>query len=118
VSLAGAGVVYFGIFVSAVFIAARLTNVGYNNTRFGSAGFRSTIRARDLLWIYVSNTACMLLSAGLLVPWAQVRLARYRARHIELVGIGDLESFRSELGPDRFAGGAETASVFDLDVSL
>ena len=97
---------------------ARLTNVGYNRTRFGSAGFSSTIRARDLLWIYVSNTVCILLSAGLLVPWAQVRLARYRAQHIELVGENDLASFRAELSPERFAGGAETASVFDLDVSL
>jgi uncharacterized membrane protein YjgN (DUF898 family) len=117
-SFASVGVVYLAVFVSAVFVTARLTNVGYNSTRFGSAGFRSTIRARDLLWIYVSNTACILLSAGLLVPWAQIRLARYRAQHMELVGIGGLESFRAELSPERFAGGAETASVFDLDVSL
>ena len=113
-----AGTVYIAVFVSAVFIMARLTNVGYNRTRFGSVGFRSTIRARDMLWIYVSNTACILLSVGLLVPWAQIRLARYRAQHIELVGAGDLESFRAELSPERFAGGAETASVFDVDVSL
>ena len=118
VTFAAVGAIYIAVFVSAVFIMARVTNVGYNRTRFGSVGFRSTIRVRDMLWIYVSNTACILLSIGLLVPWAQIRLARYRAQHIELVGAGDLQSFRAELSPERFAGGAETASVFDVDVSL
>jgi uncharacterized membrane protein YjgN (DUF898 family) len=118
VTFAGAGVIYLAVFVSAVFITARLTNVAYNRTHFGAVGFHSTIRARDLLWIYASNTACILLSVGLLVPWAQIRLAKYRAQHIEIVGTGDLDSFRAELSPERFAGGAETASVFDVDVSL
>jgi uncharacterized membrane protein YjgN (DUF898 family) len=117
-SYAVVGVMYLAIFVGAVFIMSRVTNVGYNSTRFGSVGFHSTITARALLWIYASNTACILVSLGLLIPWAQIRLAHYRAQHIELVGVGDLESFRAELSPERFAGGAETASIFDLDVSL
>jgi uncharacterized membrane protein YjgN (DUF898 family) len=109
---------YVGFFVAYVYVAARSTNLSYGATRFGSHGFRSTIRMRDLLAIYLSNTVAIVASVGLLAPWAQIRLARYRADHLTLCAHGDVHDLALEAGAERNAFGAETANVFDLDISL
>lgn len=109
---------YFSIFVGYVYVASRVTNVSYNTTTIGPHRLRSTIRMRDLVAIYLTNTAAIVASIGLLVPWAQIRLARYRAAHLRLLAGGDLHDWTLETGVERSAFGAETANVFDLDISL
>jgi uncharacterized membrane protein YjgN (DUF898 family) len=112
------GLVYAGMFVGWVFIAARVTNLTFNKATLGAHGFRSSLRARDLFGLYLGNTLAILLSVGLLVPWAQVRMARYRASHMHLLARGELGSLRAEDRAQRSATGAETADVFDVDLSL
>lgn len=112
------GLVYAGIFAGWVWIAVGVTNLTFNHAMLGPHAFRSTLRRRDLLWLYLSNTAAILCSLGLLVPWAQVRMARYRAAHLALFARGDLDALRTEDRSRRGATGAETADVFDVDLSL
>jgi uncharacterized membrane protein YjgN (DUF898 family) len=113
-----AGLGYLAIFLGYVYVASRVTNLSYNTARFGSHRFRSTIRMRDLVAIYLTNTIAIVASIGLLVPWAQIRLARYRANHLTLLAHGDVRDLALESGGERNAFGAETANVFDLDISL
>jgi len=113
-----AGVIYFAMFFGYVYVASRVTNLSYNTTRLGPHGFRSTIRMRDLLGIYLTNTLAIVASVGLLIPWAQIRLARYRAEHLTLCARGDVHDLGLEAGGDRAAFGMEAANIFDLDISL
>ncbi len=117
-SFAMVGLIYAGMFVGWVYIAARITNLTFNKARLGEHGFRSSIRTRDLFGLYLGNTFAILLSLGLLVPWAQVRMARYRAAHMVLLARGELGALRAEDRSQRSAAGAETADVFDVDLSL
>jgi len=112
------GVAYGAMFFAWTFVAARVTNLAYCETAFGGHRFRSTVRARDLWAIYLTNTAAILLSLGMLVPWAQVRLARYRARHLVLRASSDLLDLAAEPSGERGAFGEEAASIFDVDISL
>jgi len=112
------GLAYAGLFVGWVWIAVGVSNLTFNRASLGAHGFRSTLRRRDLFALYLSNTAAILLSLGLLVPWAQVRMARYRAAHLALLARGDLDTLRSERRGRRGATGAETADAFDVDLSL
>lgn len=112
------GLVYVAAFLAYVYVASRVANLSYNTARFGAHRFRSTIRMRDLVVIYLTNAVAIVASIGLLVPWAQIRLARYRAQHLTLRARGDVRDLVLEAGGERSAFGAETANVFDLDVSL
>lgn len=112
------GLAYVGLFVGWIWIAVGVTNLTFNRAALAAHGFRSTLRRRDLFALYLSNTAAILLSLGLLVPWAQVRMARYRAAHLALLARGDLEALRAEDRARRGAAGAETADAFDVDLSL
>lgn len=101
-------------------LATRYRNLLWNNTRLGAHRFESTLRARDMVWLYLSNAVAIVFTLGLAVPWAMVRLARYRAQHLTLVASGELDEFVAEAEGHRSAAGAELVDAleFDLDIGF
>lgn len=112
------GTIYFAYFVAWTYLSARIGNVVYNYTSIDGNRFVSTLRARDLLWLYASNTVAILASVGMLIPWAMIRLARYRADHLVLVASGDLDAFTAEAKPEVGAAASEVDGLFDVDIGL
>ena len=55
---------------------------------------------------------------GLLVPWAMVRTARYRASRFAVVVDGDIDAFVAEGREREGAVGAEIGDAFQLDIGL
>lgn len=123
-AMAGAGLIagmvllYAGMFAAGIFMRVRYTNMFWNNTHIAGHRFESTQRARDLLWIYFSNTIAIVCTVGLAVPWAMVRLARYRAGHFALVANGSLDDFvaTSEGRPASF--GEEMVDALDVGIEM
>ena len=97
---------------------ARTANLLYNPTTLGPIGFDSSQRARDLIWIYLSNLVLIALTIGIFIPWAKVRLARYRAGHLTVTGPADLGLFTAGQHQTSTATGAEMADLFDLNIGL
>ena len=115
----GTLVVAYLFFVAfSVIATARVTNLTYNPVRVAGHSFRSTLRSRDLLALYLTNTLAVLLSLGLLIPWAQVRMARYRASRTVLVSERSPLEVRARHRAGEAATGAEVADVMDVDLSL
>lgn len=112
------GVIYAGFFLIAMFLSARINNLTYNSIDIGGNRLHSTLRARDLIGLYVVNTLAILCSAGLLIPWAMIRLARYRASRLTLLSAGNLDTFTAEHAPEESAAGSEVDSVFDIDIGF
>jgi uncharacterized membrane protein YjgN (DUF898 family) len=112
-------VVYVGYLIAFAYLRARVGNLTLNGTIVGSARCRSTLRARDLAWLYTSNIVAVLATLGLAVPWVTIRMARYRADKLTLAAEAPLATFAA--APDAFAGsatGSEVSDLFDVDVSL
>ncbi|MDR2013635.1 MAG: DUF898 domain-containing protein [Rhodanobacter sp.] len=109
---------YSGGFVILAYLTAALVNLVWNHIQIDGHRFSSTQKGHHLLWIYFSNTLAILASVGLLIPWAMIRLARYRAEHLVLVQRGDLDHFVAEAGQDVSAFGAEVDSFFDIDIGI
>jgi uncharacterized membrane protein YjgN (DUF898 family) len=109
---------YGSYFAVWAFLAAALANLAWNHTDLGPHGFRSTLKGRKLLWIYAGNTVAILASAGFMIPWAKIRLARYRAESLVLLAGGDLSDFRAEDRADVDATAAEMDGLFDIDIGL
>jgi uncharacterized membrane protein YjgN (DUF898 family) len=68
--------------------------------------------------LYLVNTLAILCSAGMLIPWAMIRLARYRASRLTLLSAGNLDTFAAAHAPDESAAGSEVDSVFDIDIGF
>ncbi|MBA8889833.1 uncharacterized membrane protein YjgN (DUF898 family) [Dokdonella fugitiva] len=109
---------YAGYFVIFAFLNASISNLVYNAVRLDNHRLHSTLRGSKLLWIYASNTLAILASIGMLIPWAMIRLARYRAECLTLLQAGDLDAFVATAQTDVDATGAEMDSVFDIDIGL
>lgn len=97
---------------------ARLQNLIWNNTRLGEHRFHSDISAWKLFLITVGNLIMMVLTLGLFMPWATVRLARYRASTLQLLPAGPLDEFLASQEAAVAATGEETAEFFDIDIGL
>jgi uncharacterized membrane protein YjgN (DUF898 family) len=110
--------VYAAFFALLVFLRTRYVNLLWNNSHLDEHRFESTLRARDMLWIYASNAVAIVCTLGLAVPWAMVRLARYRAGHFAVVARGSIDQFVADADRQRSATGAELVDALDVGVDL
>jgi hypothetical protein len=106
------------IFLITAYIKSRITNLIWNSTSIEHISFVSNQRMRDLLWLYFSNTIILFMTLGLATPWAQIRLARYRAERLALIGETDWDKFVGEKKEMSRAMGEEIAEMFDVDLSF
>jgi len=102
----------------ALYFYVRLTNLGWNSTRLGQHGFISELKVTEMGWIFLSNGVAILLSFGLLTPWAAVRLARYRLERLSLVASGSLSEFEAASRSEVSAAGEEIGDIFGMDIGL
>ncbi len=109
---------YIGYFVILAFLNAALINLMYNHVELDGRRLRSSVQGQRLLWIYTSNTFAIVLSVGLLIPWAMVRLARYRAECMSILAADDFNGMTAERRPDVGATAAEMDGLFDIDIGL
>jgi uncharacterized membrane protein YjgN (DUF898 family) len=106
------------IFSMTAYIQSRLYNLIWNNTTLEHIQFSSNQRMRDLIWLYLSNAIVLLFTLGLATPWAQIRMARYRAERMALSGETDWGKFVGEKKDASRALGEEVADMFDVDISF
>lgn len=108
---------YLIIPVIAAFVQSRKANLFYNHTVIRTVHFKSTQRARDLIWIYLTNLILIAITFGLFIPFASVRLARYRAEHLALFS-DDLAAFTAQARDNMSAVGGEISDLFDMEIGI
>jgi len=106
-------------FMLMVYGQTALANLSWNGTRLGSGSFRSSLRTRDMALLFVTNALAILFSLGLLIPWATVRMARYRFEHLELNTAEGLDNVLAAAGSVGVgAAGDEFGDVFDMPMEI
>lgn len=118
--LAGLGVaVYLAVIsVSSIYLYVRLSNYNWNHTHLDGHFFHSQLKLGKFFWIIVSNMFAISFSAGLLVPWAAVRMTRYRVETLSLIAMGSLEHFVAGKQEEVSAIGEEIGDIFDIEIGL
>lgn len=101
-----------------IYVQTALANLTWNSTGIDGSRFVSRMRVRDMAWIYLSNAVAIMGSLGLMIPWASVRLARYRFETLSVEGVADMEAFRAGFQGDVGAAGEEIGDIFGIDVAL
>jgi len=115
--LAGAASWFAWMMVRPYFLA-RMQNLVWNRTRIGPHRFVSRVRMRRLWAIRMSNFLLVLATLGLFLPFAKVRLARYRLQSVEVAVLGDLDRIEGGERERVSAFGEEAADLFDLDIGI
>jgi uncharacterized membrane protein YjgN (DUF898 family) len=111
---------YFAIgAVSLAFSRARIGNLVFNSTRLdGKISFASTLRTGKLARLYFVNLFAILFSLGLAIPWAAVRVMRYRAECLALASAAPFDELVAGMGSQVGATGEELGEFFNIDLSL
>ena len=112
--------VYLFMFIVFIYYHVRTTNYCLNTTVWKEIGYlESRIRARDLIWIYITSGIAVLCSFGLLIPWVLIRMARYRtSRTVLHARPGSLETVAQASGSSGSAMGDAGADIFDFEVGF
>ena len=96
------GLVYAGI----------MRNVVFNGTTLeGGHSLRSDVPLGQYVWIGLSNAFVILVTLGLMLPWAKVRMARFLAAHTGVSVVGGLDGLLGDVTPQ---GGALGDAFTDL----
>lgn len=99
-------------------VQARTTNLAWSGTRVGGIGFVSSLGSMALARLYLVNILAIIVSAGLLVPWATVRVYRYRLSCFSAVVEGAITHEAAPGQPPIGAAGQELGDLFNVDFGL
>ena len=102
----------------AFYFRSRMFNYIWNNTSLAGNQFIASMRARDLLGIHFVNSLVTVLTAGLLHPWAAVRMYKYHVDSLEVVPAGNVDAFVASAEPPVSAVGMAADDFFDFDLGF
>ena len=107
-------------FILIVYVQTAVANLSWNGTHIVGGNFRSTLRVRDMALLFVTNGLAIIFSLGLMVPWATIRLARYRFQHLKLETTEGLDNVVAAAGSgtDVGAAGDEIGDVFNMPIDI
>jgi uncharacterized membrane protein YjgN (DUF898 family) len=112
-------VVLFAVpFVVTGIYQAGTWNVLADHTHLRDHGFVADVDGWRLAWIHGTNTLAIVASLGLLIPWAVVRLARYRAECTWFLAAEGFETFMAGAQDEQGALGEELGELLDLEIGL
>ena len=111
------GVFYVYLLIPAAFLRAGLANLFYGGLQVGEHYFVSNQRGTELLKLYVVNALAMIFSLGLLIPWAKIRIAKYRASRLTLHAQGPLVAEKL-LDDEATAIGEGLSDLGDFDLGI
>ncbi len=109
---------YAYMLVPAAYLRAKLANLFYGGLAVGYHRLRSTQRMKAVLFLYATNALAVIFSLGLMIPWAQIRLARYRAENLTLFAWGDLHTLAGADGQGAGALGDAATDLGDMGIDL
>ena len=113
---------YYLLFILAVIPASTIYTAYVRRAVYdgmtleGGHRFESRASASGIVLIAISNALAVALSAGLLLPWAQVRMARYLVTHTWVTPAGSLDAFQSRVEAHQTAVGDAYTDIEGIDV--
>ena len=80
--------------------------------------FECRLKTGRLLFLRLTNAAAIILSFGLLIPWARVRRARYILSCLTMISDRSLDAFTASEQTAESAIGEVATGFFDIDIGL
>lgn len=110
--------VYAWLFLLYPLFHSFLQNLVWNHTQLEGHQFHSDLRLGRLTWITLSNYLGVICTLGLFLPFAKIRLLRYRLEAISLQPDGSLDDFVAGVAEQVGTLGEGMADLMDFDVTV
>lgn len=116
---------YLLIFTSVVgayyviyYMETGILNEIWGKTSIDGNRFISRLEPWGFMWVVLSNTLLIVITLGIYIPWAEVRMTRYRLNNLALEVNGDMDNFIAKGHAEMGALGAELGDAMDFEISL
>jgi uncharacterized membrane protein YjgN (DUF898 family) len=106
------------VLVPSIYVTTRLTNYTWSETQVGPHRFALDLSFGRMLWLWLSNLLAIIVSLGLLIPWARVRMARYRIERLQLTVAATLDNVIAGDRQRLAATGDQLGEALGLDLGL
>ena len=106
-------VAYFGLIV---YFMVAMNKLVFSNLTLGNHGYELHISMAGLAQVILINVALTILTVGLYLPAAKVRMTKYFANNMVMHADGSLDNFAAAEKEKISALGQEFAEVFDFGV--
>lgn len=100
------------------YIFVRVMNYCWSQTSVGSLKFQCRLQTGQLLWIRLTNTLGILLSVGLLIPWAKIRRTRYILDQLTIITDRSLDNYTAAAEDGESAIGEVATDFFGIAIGL
>jgi len=113
------GFIFVAFFPAQAIYTALIRNAVYNNARLDERHrFRSSVQPFELFWLVMTNFLAIVVTLGLAIPWAKVRMAHYMAEKTEFLPDGPLDAFVGEVESSGSAIGDAYTDIEGIDVGI
>jgi len=117
------GLIYLLFIIGSMLIMAysmtRQRTYTYENTTLDEKiTFKSTLKAKPLAFVMVTNLLAIIFSLGLALPWAKVRLARLILENTQVSTDEGFDEYITQKVKEGSALGDQIGDAFDVDVGL
>jgi len=95
-----------------------VTNLTWSGIEVGGMRTRCALETPRMYWIALSNLVAIVGSVGLLIPWATIRMARYRVERVSLLNPEHLDDLLGTQTAQIGAAGEEIGELLGIDIGL
>lgn len=105
--------------VSYAYAQARFREYIYQRVKLDDKmEFYSSLQARTITWVILTNFVLLVVTLGLAMPWTQVRLARAYVENTHVKYDGSISSYANQQQNKQSAFGEELGDAFDIDAGV
>jgi uncharacterized membrane protein YjgN (DUF898 family) len=117
------GFVYIGLIAISILVFSysysRQRAYILSNTMLDSKiDLASTLRARPLAFVSLTNFLAIVFSLGLAIPWATVRMTRFVLEHTQIDTSLGFDEYLTQQQQEQSALGDQLGDAFDVDVGI
>ncbi|MCF6226787.1 MAG: DUF898 domain-containing protein, partial [Xanthomonadales bacterium] len=117
------GLMYLGFIVASLLIMAYFYSrqreyIFANSSLDTDITLASTLQARSLGWVMISNFILIIFSLGLAIPWAKVRMARLILENTLVNTDVGFDQYVTQKQEEQSSLGEQIGDAFDVDVGI
>lgn len=112
------GMIFIGFFIGAYAYTRQRSYLFANSTLDSHISFCSTLKARSLAWVMISNLLVIVLTLGLALPWASVRMTRLVLENTQVKSEKGFDQYVTEQQQEQSSLGEQIGDAFDVDLGV
>lgn len=116
--LAFVAALYAWFFLAVPLFSAMMQNLVWNHTGIGPHRFDCRVSVARVLFIALTNLVAIIFTLGLFIPFATIRMMKYRIEAMAMLVDGSLDDFVADVQAQAGALGEGAADLLDLDLAL